>query len=85
MKFYLTDADKYMEVTMRTWQGSCWTPDFFHDMETWVPAEYEKDPGDVAYKMTAKEFCNIVNNWEDYCRCEQEEDGIDTVLFVAEV
>lgn len=85
MKFYLTDADKYMEVTMRTWQGNCWTPDFFQDMEIWVPTLYEKGPDHISYKMTSKEFRDIIEDWEGFCRGEQEVDGVNTVLFVAEV
>lgn len=72
MKFYLTDAKKYMSIEMRTWENDQWSPDCFQDMEVNVPSMYQHEDGGDAYLCTSEEFRQIVASWEEECRRMRE-------------
>lgn len=95
MKFYLTDTNKYMTIEMRKWEHESWSPDFFSDMDVNIPSMYQCADGGDAYLVTSAEFRQIVEWWEEECRCMRDgeigymmvdysECQSDTYLFVEE-
>lgn len=72
MKFYLTDTNKYMSIEMRKLENGQWSPDCFGDMEVNVPSIYQREDGGNAYLVTSAEFQQIVDWWENECRCMRD-------------
>ena len=96
MNFYLKDTQKCMSIEMKTWEYGQWSPDCFGDLETNVPSMHQREDGGDAYLVTSAEFQQIVDWWEEECRCMRDgemgdmmvdysECQSDTHLFVEEV
>lgn len=81
MWFYVTDTKKYVELTMRTWENGQWTPDFFSDLETNIPRTYKREEGRNAFITTSDDIKEIIEWWEEECRCMREGKMGDTVDY----
>lgn len=65
MKFAITEND-IREITLKTWDGNCWSPDFFLDMEVNFPACHDILDGDDAIICTAEEYTELLAWWTQY-------------------
>ena len=59
MKYNVNDEIK--EITMKVWDGSQYSPDFFYDMET---HRYNLDEDGIQH-ISAEEYAEIVNYWRE--------------------
>lgn len=70
MKFYLTDLNKYVEITCRPWiPGSGYGPDCFSDLEDNLAIDYTKEEGGDAWVMPAEDYMEIAEWWAEEVRC----------------
>lgn len=65
MKFYLIDKKEEKEITVKSWNGSGYSPDFFYDLEVNFPANHERIDGEDAYICTSKEYEDLKDWWRE--------------------
>ena len=70
MKIYITDKNEIRKVSLRTWDGKDWSPDFFGDLADDLPRFHcpsdLDDDADTA--MTSAEYRELVEWWEEEVR-----------------
>lgn len=65
MKFYLKDIREEKEITVKSWNGSGYSPDCFGDLEVNFPAYHERVDGGDAYICTSEEYEELKDWWEE--------------------
>lgn len=65
MKFYLKDTQQTKEITMKEWNGSCYNPDCFYDMEICFPEDHPERYEDEYIVCTSKEYEELKDWWEE--------------------
>lgn len=73
MKIYITDKNEVREITLRTWDGSNYSPDCFADLEDNLPRDYpisadDRWEYDAACAMTDQNYRVTVEWWQDEIR-----------------
>lgn len=65
MKFFLTDTHEEKEITIRSWNGSGYGPDYFYDLEVNFPENHERVEGGETYKCTSNDYDDLKEWWKD--------------------
>lgn len=68
MKYNVNGETK--EITMKVWNGTQYTPDFFNDME--CPGLHDEMDEEGIAIVTAERYAEIVEYWQDECRIANE-------------
>ena len=73
----LTDGKITAEITMNTWHGNGYTPDWSHDFFAVGGMEYDEETD--AYKVEDVEYCiEQAHDWQNAIGDFLEEDDVDT-------
>ena len=63
MNFYIEDTQEEKEITVRSWNGSGYSPDCFYDLEVSFPEDHKKIDGGDAYICTTTEYEDLRDWW----------------------